>query len=516
MRFIRIFSIFALLFVSLGFHNAESIEFTIFSDSGEYNFGDRMNIFISCSNGNEGMSGDLYIMLLDPTGKLYFMPDQSLKYFTVPRWTNILTHAVPDLFIPDRFTIKDLNLFSFNLPGLETDPPVFASGDYVLGIAFTRPDTLDIVNIFTYPFHFNSSISHSQSDCIGDLIYTDQKGDEETDFDGKIDVSVKENNVTINHIGVVYNCAAVIKFITYFESEYEIVMIEHEILPMGPANCLCGFNLKTKIENLKPGSYSLRVYKETTAYLFGEFEFEIEGDFSYKSTNCKGKPTSGSYYSDESFSHDGKVTLTIDGNTLFMKHTDVEYNCAAHILLTSRVEDNVITFVELETYGKNGPVYCLCLFDVNGTLQNIEPGEYTVRVVNESTGKKFSEEKIKIENEKLSYKQSECKGEPTYFYPESEDSEEESVVIFVKDGSIVVQHFNVVYNCGAVIVPEVKTESGKIIIREIETLPNGAMRCMCRFDFEAIIDVYEKGTYIVELWNEDFSKMFGSEAVTIE
>jgi hypothetical protein len=489
-----------------------ALDLSIYTDSGSYGFGDTVKTFISCKNPDKAITGDLYIILLNPEGKLFFMPDQTIQYFKIPNWSENATHAIPDLTIPAGFKLDSFELLSFIAPGQDGFPPIAVPGKYTFGIALTKPNTLDILQLGTYLFEYNKNINSTQSDCLGSPLLMNKE--ENSGFDGKIAVTVDGNDVTITHNDVVYNCAAVVEFESYCPAQNQIALIEHETLPNGAANCICKFNLETKIEDLKPGTYTLKVYRDSTTYLFGEFEFTISGNFYYKSTNCKGNALTESYDKTLNDSINGDVKLAVDGSTLTMNHTDVEYNCAAVIQLTAKVEGWNITFDELETYPNGGPVYCMCLFDVEGTLMNLEPGLYTVKVTNDSQGKTFIEKQIKIEGDNYSFKQSDCKGSPLNY--SKNQSEDGKVVISEKDGKILIQHFDTVYNCAAVIVADVEQSDNKIVVREIETLPNGSVRCICKFDFETTIEVADKGKYSVELWNADSNKMFGSAEVTIE
>jgi hypothetical protein len=68
--------------------------------------------------------------------------------------------------------------------------------------------------------------------------------------------------------------------------------------------------------------------------------------------------------------------------TLLLKHVNAGFNCCpGTIVAVIRVEDDVITIAEDEVYDSLGPCYCLCLFDVELRITNLQPSEYTVKVV---------------------------------------------------------------------------------------------------------------------------------------
>jgi len=375
-----------------------AVELDIFTDSTKYAFGDDINVFISCTNQWEMINGDLYIMILDPAGTLFFMPDQTVQYITIPDWTRRTTAAVPNLTLNDFFSVKDLKILSFGIPSAKGYPPVKSSGEYTFGIAYTKHGTLDIMSIDTCTFDFENTMSNKQSDCVSDPIYFRTFEEQPEVRDGQVSVNVEGNDITIYHDNVIYNCAAVIEYETYLSPHKEIVIIEHETLPNGAAYCICEFDLEIEITDLKPGDYVLKMYREDTSHIFGEFYFTIEGTFSYKATRCKDfqeEPNTFSGWDD--YNPNGEVSFSVYKNSLIVNHTDVQYNCSAHIVMTAEIQRNVITIDELETFPDEPPVFCECPFDVTGFVMNLDPGEYLVKLINRSRAKEFAETKIVIE-----------------------------------------------------------------------------------------------------------------------
>ncbi len=65
---------------------------------------------------------------------------------------------------------------------------------------------------------------------------------------------------------------------------------------------------------------------------------------------------------------------------LLLKHVNAGFNCCPdEILADITIEGNVITIEENESL-ESGGCYCLCLFDVDYQISNLESGEYTIRI----------------------------------------------------------------------------------------------------------------------------------------
>jgi hypothetical protein len=75
------------------------------------------------------------------------------------------------------------------------------------------------------------------------------------------------------------------------------------------------------------------------------------------------------------------VVYQYDGaGVLLLKHVNAGFNCCPDELLADiTVQDNVITIEEDESL-ESGGCDCLCLFDVDYRIDNLPPGEYTIRI----------------------------------------------------------------------------------------------------------------------------------------
>jgi hypothetical protein len=77
------------------------------------------------------------------------------------------------------------------------------------------------------------------------------------------------------------------------------------------------------------------------------------------------------------------IAYQYDGSsTLELKHINAGFNCCPLIHVAVAVEDTIITINETETFGPYGGCFCLCLFDLDMEVLDIEPGAYVIKVNN--------------------------------------------------------------------------------------------------------------------------------------
>ena len=68
-----------------------------------------------------------------------------------------------------------------------------------------------------------------------------------------------------------------------------------------------------------------------------------------------------------------------DGRKLILKHVNAGFNCCPGTITAEiAVTDRIISIIERE---QEAGCLCLCLFDLDMEIDNLEPGEYTIRVV---------------------------------------------------------------------------------------------------------------------------------------
>ena len=75
------------------------------------------------------------------------------------------------------------------------------------------------------------------------------------------------------------------------------------------------------------------------------------------------------------------VTLTAGVGTIDVVHSDATYNCCAEadeITIAMAIDGTTITLTETATVAN--PCRCLCCFDVEATVSDLDPGTYTVEL----------------------------------------------------------------------------------------------------------------------------------------
>jgi hypothetical protein len=98
----------------------------------------------------------------------------------------------------------------------------------------------------------------------------------------------------------------------------------------------------------------------------------------------------------------------------------------------------------------------------------------------------------------------------------SATAKDAQVEIYVEGNDVVVNHYNAIYNCCAVIVVDFSDERPLLKLIERETFPGGfPCPCICPYDINARIADLPPGDYRVEVWNEDQSHRYGWANVTI-
>ena len=66
-----------------------------------------------------------------------------------------------------------------------------------------------------------------------------------------------------------------------------------------------------------------------------------------------------------------------DGVNLYLRHINAGFNCCPDMAFAFAVEDNMITIQEIQLAGYCD---CECLYDLNFTIYNLQPSEYTLLV----------------------------------------------------------------------------------------------------------------------------------------
>lgn len=98
----------------------------------------------------------------------------------------------------------------------------------------------------------------------------------------------------------------------------------------------------------------------------------------------------------------GEVYFELNGDDIVVNHLGVTYNCCAAIDIdvefsdVSDSEEYHIEITEYDTYPVEPPCYCICPFDIEITLEDHDPVEFTVQVWNADHSMLFGEDIITV------------------------------------------------------------------------------------------------------------------------
>ena len=87
------------------------------------------------------------------------------------------------------------------------------------------------------------------------------------------------------------------------------------------------------------------------------------------------------------------------------------------------------------------------------------------------------------------------------------------VKIWVEGQDIVMEHQGAIYNCCAKIVIDFVDQ--RPLLKLIERETGMPCHCLCSYDLSASITGLPPGDYLVEVWNEEQTRLFGSAWVTV-
>ncbi len=223
----------------------------------------------------------------------------------------------------------------------------------------------------------------SDQDCI------------EYDYDGGSVLSLK-------HINAGFNCCPV-KIMADIDIENHLIIIKESEAEAG-CHCLCLFDVDYEITDLEPGEYTVRVIEPYVHE--GDEKLEFTVDLSNPTsgrhcvhrryypwnTNSGGTEPTGNLIDRsecKGYAINGEGTIIpntkdciayayYEGNILLLKHINAGFNCCPDIDVDIVIENSTIIINEVEI---EGLCDCLCLFDLDYEIKNLEPGTYTIKVI---------------------------------------------------------------------------------------------------------------------------------------
>jgi len=207
-------------------------------------------------------------------------------------------------------------------------------------------------------------------------------------------------------------------------------------------------------------------------------------------------------------------------DTVIIYHTGAFYNCCAVIKDSLAQEDSIINIIEGETF-PDGPCYCMCCFDLSLTIGGLQPGDYLFKVWSEDQSILYGEVWITIGGSELAslgeVEQSGCYSKSSTSGQKPKDEPcTDSVFAEVGKDTVMVYHTGAFYNCCAEIEDSLVQEDSILNILEFETFgPGGPCDCLCCFDLSVPIVGLAPGSYLIRVWNDDRSILYGEVWVTV-
>jgi len=189
------------------------------------------------------------------------------------------------------------------------------------------------------------------------------------------------------------------------------------------------------------------------------------------------------------------IVLEVDGTSLTIYHYGAFYNCCLEYFVDYGVRNGMITAREMD-FG--APCDCYCDFNLSSTLNDLEPGTYTVHFYGIEGGLLHSEDiTIVTAPHLISSSYEGCleysKGSITYEY---------------LDGILFMTHNGMEFNCSAEldgIGIEIAISGDTVRFFETNLSDQGAY-CICDYNLTAEVAGLVPGSYIAEIYSQDFAE----------
>jgi hypothetical protein len=249
---------------------------------------------------------------------------------------------------------------------------------------------------------------YANSGCKRDDVGPCEEGD-------MVEFTVDGSTLQVLHTNATYNCCPD-DIVISLSIEGDVISLKEEEILTLPCYCVCCYDVEATVVDLAPGEYTVEFcwydyetyeehwYSEDIVIGSGE-RFLRDGsggssDDSAVSPDLGGPrtpvPVEPAAEDRESTPHvdeysntgcrvddlgpcdeDDVIELTVDGTTLHVLHANTTYNCCLDdIVISLTMEGDVITLTEEEI--ATMPCWCICCYDVEATIVDLAPGEYTV------------------------------------------------------------------------------------------------------------------------------------------
>lgn len=205
---------------------------------------------------------------------------------------------------------------------------------------------------------------------------------------------------------------------------------------------------------------------------------------------------------------EGSILCQIRSDTLSVTHQDAFYQCCLEAKILVHKSGYTLDIVE---YDVGQSCDCMCTFDLTTHIVGLPPGAYHVQVWGE-TGQFCGEcvTTIPAGGRLTGFTQGEC-----HDYPKTTaiESVHDSIGALFRDETLFVAHYEAFYNrCHRI---GVELEQSGTVLNFIEHPTGELCRCMCTFNIVSTVTGLTPGAYVVRVWNDDRSILFGEVEVTV-
>ncbi|UCC32531.1 MAG: hypothetical protein JSU86_09655 [Phycisphaerales bacterium] len=224
--------------------------------------------------------------------------------------------------------------------------------------------------------------AYSNSGCLPGSERAVDSSTEPCSEDDQIDLAPGPGTLTVIHRNASYNCCQDDIRVSLSVAGNVLQFTEEEVPPGGYCHCICCFNVESTVIDLEPGEYTVeycwldyemgpRCYVEDV--VIPEPQPRVG---EYFNSGCLGQ---GHRSNQEPCLEPDGIELSAEPGTLHVLHNNATYNCCPDdIVVLLSMEGNVIRLTEEEVLTL--PCACLCCYNVEATVVDLPPGEYTVEL----------------------------------------------------------------------------------------------------------------------------------------
>ncbi len=337
--------------------------------------------------------------------------------------------------------------------------------------------------------------------------------------DDSIELSAGPGMLYVLHQNATYNCCFDQIAISLDLQGNLLRLDEEEVPPGGYCDCICCYDINAVVVNLDPGEYLVQYcwldYElgprchEETIIIPGAPRVEGVSD-----SGCLADTEGDPVFSYEPCPDDDTIELTPGPGTLYVSHENATYNCCPDEFAVSvHLEGSLLQMNEIEIL--TNPCYCICCYDIQAIVVNLDPGEYTVQYCwsDYELGPRCHEETIVIPGAGPyvgEHSNTGClPGTKTVGTKWDDMCGVDLIDIDVGSRTLYTSHQNLEYNCCIEpIAYHLTVEDNVLTLTEEEILEGGGCDCNCCYETNAAVVNLEPGEYTLHYcWYEYWEGM---------